>query len=56
MDIIQFKNELNFDFSDDKDLMEKAKKLYTYNGYTPDIRIDGNIIHIHVDEKAFNSM
>ena len=56
MDIIQLKNDLNFDFSDDKDLLEKLKKMYTLNGYTANVRIDGNIIHIHVDEKAFKSI
>ena len=28
MNILQFKNELNFEFSDDNDLMQKLRKFY----------------------------
>lgn len=56
MDILQFKNELNFEFTDDNDLMQKLRKFYTADGYTPEITIDGDIIHIKIDEKAFRTV
>ena len=56
MDIIQFKNELTFEFTDDNDLMQKLRKFYTADGYTPEISIDRDIIHIKIDEKAFRTV
>ena len=56
MDILQFKNELNFEFTDDKDLMQKLRKFYTADGYTPEISIDGDVIHIKIDERAFRTV
>lgn len=53
MDILHFKDQLDFEFTDDKDLMQKLQKSYTNDGYTPQITIDGNIIHIRIDEAAF---
>ena len=56
MDILQFKNELNFEFTDDNDLMQKLRKFYTADDYTPEITIDGDIIRIKIDEKAFRTV
>lgn len=56
MDIIQFKDDLDFEFLDDKDLIKKLKKRYTVDGYTADVEIQGNIIHIHTDDTIYNSV
>ena len=56
MDIIQFKNKLNFEITDDNDLMQKLRKFYTTDGYTPEITIDREIIHIKIDEKVFRTV
>ncbi len=53
MDILNFKDQLNFEFTDDKDLLQKLQKAYSADGYTPDITIDGNVIRIHIDEAVF---
>lgn len=55
MDILSFKNEIDISYTDDKDLLEKLKRFYTCNGYTPQIKIDGEIIHIHIDDDVFES-
>lgn len=55
MDILTFKSEVNFDFTDDQDLLKKLQKFYTADGYTPAIKIDGNIIHVHIDDAVYES-
>ncbi|MCQ2258227.1 MAG: tetratricopeptide repeat protein [Bacteroidaceae bacterium] len=54
MDIIHFKNQINIEFSDDVDLKGKIEELYTYQGYRPSVTIDGNIIHISIDDHVFD--
>ena len=53
MKILQFKSELKFKFSDDKDLLKKLQQEYTILGYTPNITIKGNNIIIDIDDRAF---
>ena len=55
MDILSFRNEIGFKYTDDSDLLEQLKKFYTYNGYTPQIKIDGDIIHVHIDDAVFKA-
>lgn len=55
MHFVQLKKEIEFEFSDDKDLLKKLQELYTLDGFTPVISIDGDFIHIEVNEKAFLS-
>jgi len=56
MDILTFKNSVNFQFTDDKDLLEKLQKFYTVDGYTPKIEISGNIIHVHIDDAVYRTV
>ena len=56
MEILQLKSQLKFDFSDDKDLLLKLQKEYSADGYTPDIKIEGDVIHIHLDEAVFQKV
>ena len=56
MEILQLKSQLKFDFSDDKDLLLKLQKEYSAGGYTPDIKIEGDVIHIHLDEAVFQKV
>ena len=53
MDFFVLKNQLDFTFTDDKDLLEKLKKEYTRDGYTPDIEIKGDVVHVHINEKKY---
>jgi tetratricopeptide (TPR) repeat protein len=55
MDILSFKSEIGFNYTDDSDLLEQLKKFYTYNGYTPQIKIDGDIIHVHIDNAVYKA-
>lgn len=54
MKILQFKSEIDFEYSDDKDLLSKLKQKYTVTGFTPNITIEGNNIIIDIDDKAFD--
>ncbi len=56
MDILQFKSQLGFEFTDDKDLLQKLQKEYSADGYTPEIKIEGEVIHIHLDEAVFHKV
>lgn len=55
MDIIQFKNELELEFNNDENLLKQLQECYTYQGYTPSIKIDGDIVYIHIDEAVFKN-
>ena len=55
MDIIQFKSELNFSFANDNELLSKLEEIYSCYGYKPTIKIDGDIIHIHIDSHILDA-
>jgi len=56
MEIYNFKSQLNFEFLDDEELMENLKKMYTLDGFTPQITFEGDLIRINIDEKVFNKV
>ena len=56
MEILQFMNELNFEFTEDDNLMQKLRKFYTADCCSPEIIIDGEIIHIKIEEKSFRTV
>ena len=53
MDIIQLREDYNA--KDDADLKEQLTKLFSFEGYKPQINIQGNIIHIHIDSAILQS-
>lgn len=55
MDILQFKDELNFEYNGDQEIIDRFSELYSYQGYKPTITIEGNVIHIHVDSQILNT-
>ena len=55
MDIITPKSVVAFEFSNDEELLRKLQKFYTIDGYTPNIRIEGDIIHVHVDDTIYKA-
>lgn len=55
MDILQFKNELNFSYNNDQEIIDKMIELYSFQGYKPKVKIDGDIIHIHIDNHVLDS-
>lgn len=55
MNILQFKSELNFNYNNDQEIIDKMIEIYSYQGYKPSVTIDGDIIHIHIDNHVFDS-
>lgn len=55
MDILQFKNDLNFNYKSDQDIIDKMMDIYTFNGYKPSVKINGDIIHISIDSHILNA-
>lgn len=53
MDIISLKTDFNIEFEDDQDLLKKLQKLYTIDGYTPQIKIEGDLVYVHVDDAVY---
>ena len=55
MDILQFKSELNFNYNNDQEIIDKMIEIYSFQGYKPQVKIDGDIIHIHIDNHVLDS-
>ncbi len=55
MDILQFKSELNFNYNNDQEIIDKMIEIYSFQGYKPQVKIEGDIIHIHVDNHVLDS-
>lgn len=55
MDILQFKSELNFNYNNDQEIIDKMIELYSFQGYKPIVKIEGDIIHIHIDSHILDS-
>ena len=53
MDIIQFREDYNA--QNDEDLKNQLFDLFSFEGYKPQVKIDGNIIHIHIDSAILES-
>lgn len=55
MDILQFKSELNFNYNNDQEIIDKMIEIYSFQGYKPQVKIEGDIIHIHIDNHVLDS-
>ena len=55
MDILQFKSELNFNYNNDQEIIDKMIEIYSFQGYKPQVKIDGDLIHIHIDNHVLDS-
>ena len=55
MDIMTHKSDVPFEFSDEEELLNKMQKFYTIDGYTPDISIKGDFVHVHVDDAVYKA-
>lgn len=55
MDILQFKSELNFSYNNEQEIIDKMVEIYSYQGYKPQVKIEGDIIHIHIDNHVLDS-
>lgn len=49
MEIIQFKNELNFKFENDQEIIDKMIEIYSYQGYKPTVKIEEDVIIVEID-------
>ena len=55
MDILQFKSELNFNYNNDQEIIDKMIEIYSFQGYKPSVKIEGDIIHIHIDNHVLDN-
>lgn len=56
MEFFNIKSQLDIEYSSDEELKEKLKEMYTYEGFTPEVTIEGDFIRINIDERAFNKV
>lgn len=55
MDIIFQTNDQAFGAKTPEELYNKVREYFTHDGITPDIKVDGEFIHVHITEKDYEA-